>query len=844
MTAHSPQEHVENGAEAARARKSAVLRLMGAALRNLRDAVYLIDEDARFVYVNDEACRVLGYSWPELVGMGIPDIDVDFSAEEWPTFWKDHEFQRTFLLETRHRARDGRIFPVEVHATPLLHEGRSLALAVVRDITERRQAQVEREIHLRFFESMERVNAAIQGASDLEQMMRGVLDVVLEIFDCDRAFLVHPCDPTALTWRAPMERTRPEFPGAHAIGQEMPITEHVAVTMRELLAADRPLQYGAETDRPLAESLATQYQIRSMMLMSIRPKTGRPWMFGIHQCRASRSWTADEERLFLAIGRRLTDALTGLLAYLSLRESEGKFRRAFEMSGVGMAIVDLEGNVLRVNRRLMEIFCFSEAEIRRAMARGGDLAAAHLGVNIRDVAHPQDAKADFAEFEAAARGDTSYAQRTLRVYRRDGGLVSIQRTLAVLRNAEGRATSFIIQLEDVTERLRHEEELRMAHDKALAASRMKSEFLANMSHEIRTPMNGIIGMASLLAKTELAPEQAEMNQVVLQSAEALLAIIGDILDFSKIEAGKLGIHAAPFSPRKLIDETLALLAPIAVGKGLALHSAIDPELDRVLLGDETRIRQVLTNLVGNAVKFTDSGEVRVTAHHCETTGDALRFRIEVRDTGPGIPAEAQPHIFEAFTQAEHGLMRHHGGTGLGLAISRQLMRLMGGSVDFTSEAGKGATFRMELRLPLAEASPAAGAASAPALSTSARRLRLLVAEDNRINQTVIRKILERMGHHVEIAENGLRTLERLAKEKYDAVLMDCEMPECDGYTATHRVRSGEIPGLDPRIPIIALTAHALPESRAHCLIVGMNEYVTKPVRIEELRRAFAACGLD
>jgi PAS domain S-box-containing protein len=845
MTEHSPQEKGSPAEIPAPVREPhAQLRLLGEAFDALRDAVFLVDEQGRFVHVNAEACRTLGYSREELLEMGIPDVDPVFPRESWKALWRDHEFLG-HLIETRHRRRDGSTYPVEVHATPFHFAGMSLAIGVARDISERKRAQQEREAHLRFFESMDRVNAAIQATGDVEQMMRVVLDTVLEILDVDRAFLVYPCDPGATSWRAPMERTRPEFPGAHEAGREEPITGHVADTMKAVLDAHGPLQFGPDTGHPLPAGLAERYGIRSMMLLAIRPKTGKPWMFGVHQCRAARLWTDEETRLFLAIGRRVTDALTGLLAYLSLRESEARFRRAFELSGVGMAILDLEGNVLRVNRRLMEIFAFTEAEMRRVMSRGGDVTAVHLGVNIREVSHPDEVEQDMADFQAALKGEANYSQRTLRAYRRDGALIWIQRTAAMLRNLDGRAASFIVQIEDVTERRLHESELREARDKALTASRMKSEFLANMSHEIRTPMNGIIGMATLLAKTDLSPEQAEMNHVVLQSAEALLAIIGDILDFSKIEAGKLGIHTAPFSPRKMIEGTLALLAPIAANKGLELRCEMAPELDDMLLGDETRIRQVLTNLVGNAVKFTEAGQVCVTASQQAANHGARKLSIAVQDTGPGIPVAAQTHIFEPFTQAEHGITRHFGGTGLGLAISQQLARLMGGSIVFTSAEGAGSTFHFSIELPVAPESLAAPEEAQPQISSGRTRcLRLLVAEDNRINQAVIRKMLERMGHVVEIAENGHRVLERLARERYDAVLMDCEMPECDGYTATHRIRSGEVPDLDPRIPIIALTAHALPESRAHCLVVGMNEYVTKPVRIEELHRAFAACGLD
>jgi len=845
MTPDSPQEKDRErpGMPGAAKESGTLLRMMGSVLNGLRDAVYLVDEGARLVYVNDEACRVLEYGREELMQMRIPDIDPDFLPSQWESLWAGHEFQASVLLETRHRAKDGRVFPVEVHASPFHSDGCSLALGVVRDISERELARQHRQDQMHFFKSMERVNVAIQGTNDLEQMMHDVLHVVQELLDCDRTYLIHPCDPTAPTWSMPMG-TGPVTAKSPEIGVPQPMDAEVASGMRLALSVEGPVRLDPDAAHRVQPRIVERYGVLSALMMAIYPKTGQPWLFGIHQRRFARSWMEREVRLFEAIGRRLADALTSLVAYRHLKESEGRFRQAFEMAGVGMAMLDREGNILRGNRRLLEIFAFSEDEMRRLSEHDDELAPAGLAVNVRELVLPENYPADRAELQAIAEGTESYAQRELRARRRDGEIIWIRRTAAMLRDTEGRPVNFIVQVEDVTERRNYEAELHAARDKALTASRMKSEFLANMSHEIRTPLNGIIGMATLLAGMRLDAEQAEMNRVVVQSAETLLTIISDILDFSKIEAGKLGIRPAPMSLRKTIEDTLALLAPLAASKRLELRHEIDQAFDDLVMGDEIRIRQVLVNLVGNAVKFTDHGEVHVSARAERVQDGMVEVSLEVRDTGPGITPEAQPHIFEAFTQAETGTTRHFGGTGLGLTITRQLIDLMDGRISFKSQEGVGTTFRCEFRLALAPREPLPETPPvAAAVPVAVRKLSLLVAEDNRTNQLVIRKILQRMGHSADLAENGLRAIEQLANSRYDAVLMDCEMPECDGYTATHRIRSGEVPGQD-RIPIIALTAHALPEVRTQCLLVGMNEYVTKPVRIDDLQRAFAACGLD
>jgi signal transduction histidine kinase/ActR/RegA family two-component response regulator len=388
------------------------------------------------------------------------------------------------------------------------------------------------------------------------------------------------------------------------------------------------------------------------------------------------------------------------------------------------------------------------------------------------------------------------------------------------------------------ELVRVNEELRRAKEAAEEASRLKSQFLANMSHDLRTPMNGVIGMTALALATDLNEQQRDYLTTVQNAAESLLCLLNDILDFSKIEAGKLTLEALPFDLREVVEQTVKSLRVSADQKGLAVGWRVDPAIPARLAGDPVRFRQILTNLVSNAIKFTEQGRVDVEVDLEAALSDEVAIRIAVRDTGIGIPPDKLATIFEPFTQADGSTTRRFGGTGLGLSISSRLAELMGGRIWVESELGKGSTFYVTLRFPAA----APEAPTSPQRAETGRRaapgLRILVAEDNPINQKVVARMLEIEGHRVTVAADGQQALEFIEREPFDLILMDVQMPGMSGLEAARRIRERER-ARGGRIPIIALTASAMKGDRERCLEAGMDDYLSKPVRPAALQEIIA-----
>ncbi|MFT3781021.1 MAG: PAS domain S-box protein [Nibricoccus sp.] len=662
----------------------------------------------------------------------------------------------------------------------------------------------------------------------------------------------------------------------------------------------------------------------------------------------------------IGVSRDVTDVV---LAETALMESEARTRLFAEHAPASVAMFDKEMRYLVASKQWT---------VEHKLDREAIVGRCHYDLF-------PDTSTRWREIHARCLAGEMETSLSDSVVKTDGSVQWLQWEVRPWRAANGEIGGIIMFSLDITKRRETELSLEKARDEALAASRLKSDFLATVSHEIRTPMNGVIGMATLLAQTPLDNRQQEMANALVNSAERLLVIINDILDVSKIEAGKMRIEPVSFNLHEVVEETVALMAPSVHKKNLRFVGEVDPMLATGFFGDSGRLQQVLTNLVGNAVKFTLHGEIRVVARALQMAEKTGSFRITVSDTGVGIPETAKKNLFQPFTQADGSTTRRFGGTGLGLAISRQLISLMGGTIGFESTEGVGSTFWIEMELPRVnlpqnespEAIPAEahvlivddhevnrmvlmrlldamhvsakavpdaneaidvlraarksstpfnavildcsmpgtdglalarmirnnadladiclilltsmGETIEPSISANlklhavltkpvrenllrrsllrafgrrdtpvpfqkrqtlgGRGLRLLLAEDNETNQFVARLMLEQLGHSITVAGNGKVALDRLASESFDAVLMDCQMPELDGYETTRQIRSGKMPGISSNVPIIALTAFASPADRERVLSAGMDDFVSKPLSKETLHAALGRCGL-
>ncbi|MDP3152076.1 MAG: CHASE domain-containing protein [Archangium sp.] len=443
---------------------------------------------------------------------------------------------------------------------------------------------------------------------------------------------------------------------------------------------------------------------------------------------------------------------------------------------------------------------------------------------------------------------------------KNGTLYWVDALIAPFFMADGRVAKYVSIRTDITERKATEAQLERQSGLAVVmaaqaeeANMAKSSFLANMSHEIRTPMNGVLGMTELLLGMGLNPEQDHAARTVYRSAEALLVILNDILDFSKIEAGRLEFERISFDVRQLLEDCMELFRGKVAGRPVELEVHITEGAPAFVWGDPSRLRQVITNLVSNAVKFTAAGHVWLELHRVEG-----RLVIRVVDTGPGIPLARQSALFQPFIQSDVSTSRRHGGTGLGLAISRRLAEGMGGQVTLHSVVGEGTRFEVDLPLdedltvplsstrqprlpPRSEVSrPRLVALPSPPPSSDQPRLRVLLAEDNAVNQHIARAMLEKRGCEVVVVNDGSEAVTAFLKERWDVIFMDCQMPELDGYEATERIRAHESARGLSRTPVIAMTANVMPEDRARCLAAGMDDHLPKPTRAAELAQMLSA----
>ena len=597
--------------------------------------------------------------------------------------------------------------------------------------------------------------------------------------------------------------------GTAAFRNETTIVEDIATDPRFAAAKDFVLSFGVQSCWSVPIRDSRKNVIGTFAMYHTYPARPRDW----------------ELRLVEAGAHLAGNAIERLRAEERLRENAERISRAEKSAGFGLFDIDASDDT----------FGMSEGYAAIVGMPGG--ATRLTGKEACSLVHPDDWPALQADVQRTLDTGEMF-ENEHRVLPKNGSprWLRTQARVASAANGQRRLTGVAIDISKEKEMvLRLEQACRDAE----AATRAKSEFLANMSHEIRTPMNGIIGTISLLQDSGATEEQRDHLNTIQSCGESLLQLINDILDLSKIEAGKLTLEQIPFSAETLVQDTVAVISPTAQEKGLTVFQKCDAGLPPAVLGDPLRLRQILLNLLSNAVKFTERGSVGVELSTVSRGGDSAELQFTVRDTGIGISPEVQKSIFEPFMQADSSTTRRYGGTGLGLTISRRLIAMMKGRLELESEPGRGTCFRITVTLPVTTDRVAQRRWAEDRILPAKRPLRILLAEDNGINQKVAVLLLRKMGHEVDVVGDGEQAVAAVGRDIYDLVLMDCQMPVMDGYAATRAIRQLN---LSSRVPIIAMTANAMPEDRRRCAEAGMDDYVSKPISIAHLQNALEAAG--
>jgi PAS domain S-box-containing protein len=658
---------------------------MSFVMDNIQEAGFLIDENARFKYVNDRACKITGYTRDELLTMSVPDINSDLSMERWRDHWIDLKTSGTFSFESKMIAKDDRLIPVEISDIFLEYKGQPYNFGLVRDITERKQIEGERLANLKVFENMNQVNRAIQAARDIDSLLSETLDATLKIFDCDRTYISYPCDPEADVLFVPMERSKPEFPGAFIKDVAVPISPAIREVFRIMLATNGPVKLGPNMEYPLPTDLTEAFDVQCAMVTAFFPKVDESWQFGIQQCSYARIWTDEEARTFQEISRRLADGVTSWLTIQELEKRESQYRRIVDTANEGIWELDRQGVTGFVNERMARMLGYSMKEI--------------IGRPATDFMHAQELTDHYENQERLRQGlPVKYERRfsckegrvlwalvsATPVFDYDHqfiGSFAMVTDITAMKIAEKDLEKYRIQLEELVKDRTVELE---AANKELAA------FAYSVAHDLRAPIRHISGFLELLQtkmETALDEQGRHYMNTIFDSTRKMGQLIDGLLSFSRM--GRQAILNNRVDLGSLVHDIIRKLEPDIAERQIQWRIGDLPKVE----GDASMLRIALDNLISNALKFTRPRQQARIEIGSLPAGDAESV-IFVRDNGVGFDMDYAHNLFGVFQRLHRA--EEFEGTGIGLANVRRIITRHGGHTWAEGEIGQGAAFFFSL----------------------------------------------------------------------------------------------------------------------------------------------------